>query len=63
MDTRKTITLIIVAAFAVAVNATEKHWLGTDAENPTLASVAANWDPAGAPTAEDDVVLAKASRS
>ncbi|MBQ6330337.1 MAG: hypothetical protein IJI35_15060, partial [Kiritimatiellae bacterium] len=57
MYTRKATTLIIAAAFAFAADAAEKHWLGTDATSPTLASVAANWDPAGAPTAGDDVVL------
>ena len=57
MYTRKAITLIMAAAFAIAASAAEKHWLGTDATSPTLASVAANWDPSGAPTADDDVVL------
>ena len=57
MYTRKAIAFIMVASFAFAAGAAEKHWLGTDATSPTLASVAANWDPAGAPTAGDDVVL------
>ncbi len=56
-DVRKTAAAIMVSVFAVAAGAAEKHWLGTDATDPTLASVAANWDPAGAPTASDDVVL------
>ena len=42
MYTRKATTLIIAAAFAFAAGAAEKHWLGTDTSNPTLASVAAN---------------------
>ena len=51
------ITALAVVAFALVAGAAEKHWLGTDATNPTLASVAANWSPAGAPTDMDDVVL------
>ena len=67
MDTRTTFEaiargsamalFIIGSAFALVAGAAEKHWLGTDATSPTLASVAANWDPAGVPTAADDVVL------
>ena len=58
MNMNKTLAAIAVAlTFALAADAAGKHWLGTDATNPTLASVAANWDPAGAPTADDDVVL------
>ena len=57
MNTKKVATFIIAAAFALVAGAAEKHWLGTDATNPTLASVAANWDPEGAPSADDDVVL------
>ena len=49
--------MVLAAALAFAANAAEKHWLGTDATDPTLASVAANWSPAGAPTDMDDVVL------
>ena len=53
----KNIGAALALSFAIAANAAEKHWLGTDTSNPTLASVAANWDPSGAPTADDDVVL------
>lgn len=57
----------LVAVFCVfSAGAAEKRWRGTDAENPTLASVDANWvdadgNAATAPTAEDDVVLDAAS--
>ncbi|MBQ6915730.1 MAG: hypothetical protein IJQ65_08410 [Kiritimatiellae bacterium] len=54
---KNNIATALAVAFAFAANAAEKRWLGTDATSPTLASVAANWDPAGAPTADDDVVL------
>ena len=58
MDVNKAIaTIAVLSAFALAADAAEKHWLGTDATDPTLAHVAANWSPAGAPTAEDDVIL------
>ncbi|MBQ2630734.1 MAG: hypothetical protein IJG13_13755 [Kiritimatiellae bacterium] len=53
----KNIVAALALAISLAANAAEKRWLGTDATSPTLASVAANWDPAGAPTADDDVVL------
>ena len=53
----KNIVAALALSFVLAANAAEKRWLGTDATSPTLASVAANWDPSGAPTADDDVVL------
>ena len=53
----KSFHIAVVAMCAAMTSAAEKHWLGTDAANPTLASVAENWSPAGAPTAADDVVL------
>jgi len=53
----KNIVAALTLAFSLAAGAAEKHWLGTDATSPTLASVAANWNPSGAPTADDDVVL------
>ncbi len=59
----KNIVAALALSFAIAASAAEKHWLGTDTSNPTLASVAANWDPAGAPTAEDDVVLGAGSNN
>ena len=53
----KNVVAALALSFAIAASAAEKRWLGTDATSPTLASVAANWDPSGAPTADDDVVL------
>ena len=53
----KNIVAALALSFAIAASAAEKRWLGTDATSPTLASVAANWNPEGAPTAGDDVVL------
>lgn len=57
MNTMKAIAVVFAVVCALVTNASEKHWLGTDVTSPTLASVAANWDPAGAPTAGDDIVL------
>ena len=57
MNMGKVAAFAVVSALALAASAAEKRWLGTDATSPTLASVAANWDPSGAPTADDDVVL------
>ena len=57
MNMDKAAAFAVVSALALAASAAEKRWLGTDATSPTLASVAANWDPSGAPTADDDVVL------
>ena len=63
-------SVVIVVALASALPmlpitafATEKHWLGTDATSPTLASVGANWSPAGVPTSADDVVLDSGSNN
>lgn len=57
MNTVKAIAVVFAVVCALVTNASEKYWLGTDATSPTLASVAANWDPSGAPTAGDDIVL------
>ena len=57
MNMGKVAAFAVVSALALAASAAEKRWLGTDATSPTLASVAANWDPSGAPTVDDDVVL------
>ena len=57
MNTVKAIAVVFAVVCALVTNASEKRWLGTDATGPTLASVDANWSPAGAPTSADDVVL------
>ena len=48
---------LLALMYAWVGNAVQKYWRGIDSQNPTLASVDANWEPSGAPTAEDDIVL------
>lgn len=52
---------LLAAGLAATSQAETKKWLGTDSTSPTLASVDANWDPSGAPSATDDVVLTDGS--
>jgi len=49
--------------FAFSAAAEVKYWTGLGGGDATLASSADNWDPAGTPTADDDVVVGPKSGS